>query len=445
MPIPFRIPLLAALLTVTAVTGAPHRICAQDAPPPLSLSETVAAALAADLAVKSAGAGQEAARAARDGQKTQFLPSFSTGYRYTRFYEKKDISFFGVTIPTRAKHEYAWSASVTQPLFTGFALLNSYRISELGLDLATVNKSLTRQNVILEAKKAYFNVLRAEKLVSVAQEAVTLLEAFGKVARDFHEVGMSPQNEVLKADVELANTRQELTAAQNALDLARSGFNTLLRRPMGAPVRLVDVRDHTPLDRSFDQCLAEALANRQEIAAADLEVDIGERELALSRKDYYPTVNLQGNLYQLGADPDLKGDEGISDASSWEVMVAARWDFWQWGRTQHGVREKTGRLNQARYRRQDLEDRIRLDVQQAFLRAREAEENIETVRTAIEQARENYRISEERYKEHMATSTDVLDARTLLSRTLTNYYGALYDFNIAKATLDRAVGRETAE
>ncbi len=63
------------------------------------------------------------------------------------------------------------------------------------------------------------------------------------------------------------------------------------------------------------------------------------------------------------------------------------------------------------------------------------------VKKAIEQARENFRISEERYKEQMDTSTDVLDAQTLLSRTMTNYYNALYDFKISKAYLYWAMGR----
>ena len=225
------------------------------------------------------------------------------------------------------KNKYAWSASVSQPVFTGFSLLNSFRIAELGLDLAGAQENIVRQDVILAAKGAYFNVLKAEKLVSVAQEAVTLLTAFRKVAKDFHEVGMTPLNELLKADVELANTRHELTVASNNLALARSNFNTLLRRPLHDPVRVEDVLDYTALDLSVDQCLAEAQANRQEIVAADLEVDIGEKNLELARKDYYPKVNLQGSYYQLGTDPDVSGGDGVSDPSSWEIVASANLGF----------------------------------------------------------------------------------------------------------------------
>ncbi|MBI9085063.1 MAG: TolC family protein [Desulfobacterales bacterium] len=433
---------LAIIVMVAGLWGAPASLWAQATPDTLTLSATVEAALGANLDLKSAEEGVRSAQAARDAQKTYFYPAFNTAYQYTRFYEKKTSAFLGTTVP---KNEYVWSASVTQPVFTGFALLNRYRMAELGLDLAGVMKQIARQDVILAAKRAYFAVLKAEKLVSVAQEAVTLLTAFRKVAKDFHEVGMTPLNELLKADVELANTRQELTVAQNNLALARSNFNTLLRRPLHDPVRVEDVLDHAPLGLTVDRCLAEALENRREIAASELEVGIGEKDLALARKDYYPKVSLGGNYYRLGTDPDVNGGDGISDPDSWEIVASASWDFWQWGRTGHGVREKAGRLNQARYRRQDIEDQIRLSVEQAFLKTREAETNIEMVRTAIGQARENYRINEEQYKEQVATSTDVLNARTLLSKTMTNYYNALYDFKTAKASLYRAMGRESAE
>jgi len=90
-------------------------------------------------------------------------------------------------------------------------------------------------------------------------------------------------------------------------------------------------------------------------------------------------------------------------------------------------------------------DRIRLEVKETFIRTREAEENIKTVEKAIEQAKENYRINQERYKEQVATNTDVLIAQTLLTQTMTSYYNALYDYQLSKASLFRAMGREEIE
>ena len=96
-------------------------------------------------------------------------------------------------------------------------------------------------------------------------------------------------------------------------------------------------------------------------------------------------------------------------------------------------------------KRSKAEDGIRFSVTQAYLTMQTAEKNITTIETAIGQARENVRINEERYKEQVATSTDVLTAQTLLFRTMNNYYRALYDFQIARASLYREMGRDYFE
>jgi outer membrane protein len=141
----------------------------------------------------------------------------------------------------------------------------------------------------------------------------------------------------------------------------------------------------------------------------------------------------------------VDGGTGIGDSKFWDVQATATWDFWEWGRTRYGVKERLSRLSQAKLRKEQILDNIELEVKQAFLRTKESENNIVTIEKAIEQAKENLRITEERYKEQVSTTTDVLVAQTLFTQTMTNYYNALYDFKIAKAILYRAVGQEVME
>ena len=103
------------------------------------------------------------------------------------------------------------------------------------------------------------------------------------------------------------------------------------------------------------------------------------------------------------------------------------------------------RLTQSKTNKQQVLLNIKLEVEQAYLKTKESEQNILTIEKAVEQAKENLRITEERYKEQVSTSTDVLIAQTLLTQTMTNYYNALYDFKIAKAVLYRAIGQEVWE
>ena len=422
---------------------------AEESAEPLSLKNTIKKAIDANLNLKTSQEEVKAAEETRKSSITQFFPTLSTSYDYLHRNKELTQELTGIAggppFVVRPDNEYTFVTSFNQPIFAGFSIINQYRIADLGLDAAEFNEKVTRQDVILDAKNAYFSVLKALKLLGVSKQRVAQIAAQKDVAENFYEVGMSPLNDLLESQASLANARQDFIVAQNNLAISKSQFNIVLRRPVNAPVELEDILDYEPFVQDFDYCLKTAKENRLEIPVADLEVEIAEKEVNLARKNYFPSVNLRGRYTRAGDDYKVSGGEGISDSASWDLQAVAEWDFWEWGRTNFGVREKLHRLSQAQYRRSQVLDSIELEVKTAYLRTKESEENIITVEKAIEQAKENFRINQERFKEQVATTTDVLDAQTLLTDTLTNYFNALYDFKISKAALFRSMGQEVME
>jgi outer membrane protein TolC len=406
-----------------------------------TLKQTIESALKANLGLKSFKEETAAALAVKKARRTQFFPTFSASYGYNRFDAETVTSGF-TAVP---KEEYRFVTSFSQPIFTGFSLLRQYDIANLGLDRAKVRERLKRQDIILDAKNAYFQLLQTQKLHDIAQKTVVQIRAQKEVADNFYQVGMTPLNDLLQAQVELANAKQELIVAKNNLDNAESNYNTLLRRPINTPVVLKDILDYSPFEETLEYCLLQAEKNRFEIRIADMEIEIAQKELDLTKKDYYPSIDLKGNYFKHGTEWEVDGGEGIYDPSGWNIEAVAKWNFWEWGRTSYGVKEKHSRLSQAQLNKKEILDNIHLEVKTAYLRTQEAERAIQTVEKAIEQAKENFRINQERYKEQISTQTDVLIAQTLLSRTMTNYYNALYAFKISKATLYRAIGQEVLE
>jgi len=415
-----------------------------------NLRQTIEAALEANLELKRSKDEIDAATANKNARTTEFLPTLNARYGYIRrdgpTKQALGVPGVGVTdVLINPEDEYNFVTSFSQPIFTGFALYNRYKIADLGLDVAEYAERLTRQNVILDAKNAYYSILKAQKLLDVADETVKLISAQKDVAENMYQVGMSPLNDLLQIQVQLANANQSQISAQNNLDIAKSQFNTLLLRPVTSPVSVVDILDYAPLEYDIDYCLALAEELRLEIEVADLEVQIAEKDYKLTQRDFFPTVNLTGTWTHRGTDWDVDGGLGISDKEFWDIRATATWDFWRWGRTRYGVKEKLSRLSQAKLRKQEVLVNIDLEVKQAYLKTQEAQNNILAIEKAIEQAKENLRITEERYKEQVSTTTDVLVAQTLFTETMTKYYNALYDFKIAKAFLYRALGQEILE
>jgi len=419
--------------------------------PPVALSETLAEtmtlsqaieiAMTADLSLKSSREGIAAADEAKKAQRTQFFPAWGVSYEYNYNDEGQSIS----PVLNFARTEVTLATTLTQPIFTGFALENRYKLTGLALNRSEVQEKLVRQDVSLRVKQAYFNLLKFRKLLLVAQKTVEQIEAQKNVAENFYQVGMTPMNDLLQAQVELANASQALTVAGNNLEIARSNFNTILRRPIGEPVNLEDIIDYTPFMYDLEYCQEEAKNNRLETTIADLEIEMATKEIELARVNYYPTVNFRGTYFRVGDEWNAKGGEAVFNPDGWNIAATASWSIWEWGKTRHGVNEKRRRFSQVKYNKENIVDRIRLEVKETFIRTREAEENIKTVEKAIEQAKENYRINQERYKEQVATNTDVLIAQTLLTQTMTSYYNALYDYQLSKASLFRAMGREEIE
>jgi len=410
-----------------------------------TLRESVEEALENNWNVKAKEERINEAEAVKEQARADFLPKFSTTYSYTRLNEdtySAPVAFGPFTIPgypTSLEDNYQWKATITQPVFTGFALLSQYELGKLGIDEAELELELEKLDLALRVKRAYFGVLEADRGVEVAEKAVQSLKSHVKVARSFYDVGMIPINDLLKAEVELSNAEYDFMKARNAARIARASFNIALARSIDAPVTLEDIQDYRPEMGEFTNYVTEALENRPEIAALEVRLDQTEQSRRLARSDYMPDISLQYDYIKEGDEFDLNGSP-VHEGNRWQVMGVLSWTFFEWGKTRSAVREVDSVRLQLLQTRSALEDQIRLEIKQAYLDLDEAEKNIPTTTKAVEQAEENLRVSRERYKAQVATSTEVLDAQTLLTRALTNYYSALYSHHLARARLERALG-----
>jgi outer membrane protein len=334
---------------------------------------------------------------------------------------------------------YQWTWFLRQPLFTGFALLSNYRLAELGIDQSQLEMDLEKLDLVLRVKEAYFNILGADKAVEVAQTTVESLTQTVKVGRSFFEVGMIPVNDVLKAEVELANAVQSLVRARNLAQTTRSTFNTVLVRPVNDPVEVEDILVFKPETGDFDAYVKLALDNRPEIKILDVSLLQADQQIRLARSKFYPEVGLTYQYISQGDSASVSGSPYV-DANHWEALVVANWTFFEWGKTYYSSREKESLKRQIQETKSDVEDGIRLQVKQSMLDLDSSAKNIPVTQKGIESGEENLRVNAERYKAQVSTITDLLDAQTLLARARLDYYRALYDHNQAKARLDRALG-----
>ena len=415
---------------------------------PLTLEDSVAIALKNSLIINIAKEGAKGAQAKKREAMTGFLPKFKTSYSYTRVNEEPGFYFPGIagtiSIPasymtTGTINNHNWIIEASQPLFAGGGILANYQASKAGEDIALVEETAKSLDVVLDVKVAYYNILRAQRLRETARQSVEMLNAHRDVAYNIFMVGLIPKNDLLQSEVQLANGKQTLVKAQNAVELAKSSLNTLLKRNLLSPLEVVDILDYKPVNQSYEDCLENARQLRPELKITELKARQAGYMVRQAQSEFFPAVSLVGNYARFGDTMALSGTE-YKKRESWQVMAVASWNFWEWGKTKFRVDAGRALENQAIDQAKELNDQVALEIKNAYIILQESESQIAVSQKVIEQAQENFRISEARYKERVARSTEVLDAQTLLTKAKSEYANALADYNIAYARLQRAMG-----
>lgn len=426
----------------------PAELRAENSENRLSLPESIHIALEKSPSIRSAQESYKGSNYERKAARTDFFPKLGTEFGYTRFNEdphmktsEADQIVYPTDFKTGRKDRYQWNTYLKQPIFTGGALKSSYQIAKLNMDLAKENLSRTRQDIILQVKTAFFNILKAEKIKEVAIQAVEQVKSHVDVSQAFYEEEMIPKNELLEAQVRNAQVKQNLIRADNGVQVAKSYFNIVLRRNVNEPVDVEDILEYHSEAFSLEECMMESKEKRPEIREALINLERSQKAVSLSKSRYYPTLSLVADYQKMGDEVDLRGNP-YEDSETWMVSTILSWDVWEWGKKHYQVSASKTKVSQAEQQLKQVEDIVALEVKEAWLNYREAEKNIFVAKTAIEQAQENFRLNQERFNEQMATTTDVLDAQTLLTEAQNNYYNALSDYHIAKARLEWAMGRE---
>lgn len=414
-----------------------------------SLEESIQLAFKESPSLKVAREAISMAELKKKQTQTGFLPKLSAQYSYT-YIDKvptatipaQDYGLFKTpesTLTMGTQNNYAFYLTLEQPVFTGMALTRTYELAGLGLGVSRIKFEQEKIALAYKVKEAYWNILRARKILAVAEQTVFQITDHVRVAKEFYDVGLVPLNDLLKSEVQLADARQNLVRAENSVLLARSNLNSLLRISLESETEVKDILNFQPYPQGLEACQVEALQKRPEIKEIETQIEMARKNIQLAQSEYYPQVVLQGRYIKQGDTTSVSGSPYV-EADNWDVTAALKWNFWEWGRTRYLVQEKTLQVAQVKESLTQVKDLISLEVKEAFLSLREAEKNIAVAEKSIVQAEENFRISQVRYREQATTSLEVLDAQTLLAQAKNNLYQALYAYNLSHSRLLRAMG-----
>jgi outer membrane protein len=411
----------------------------------LSLDESIQIGLQNSELIHSSKMKVNYAEARLSEVNTYRLPSLKLNASYTRLSEIEPFILttpFGVfDISPSIVNNYNIKLSLQQPLFTGFKLASSSNIAEYSYEAQKQDYTRDKQQLVLDIKKAYWNLFKVVKVKSAVDENVNLVEAHLTDVKNFFDQGLSTKNDVLKVQVQLAEARLRQIDAKNGVELAKSNLNNVIGLPLSTDVVVqsdVSVNDDSVPD--LELLIEDALKNRPEMKAMDFKLKAGESGITLAESDWYPQVYLTGDYYYSKPNQRIFPLEDKFNGT-WDIGVGLSWDIWNWFSTSDRTKQAEAQYEQVKDGYKSLKDGITLEVTQNYLNLLKAKEKIITARQSVHQAEENYRVTDETFKNGLALNSDLLDAEFALMQAKTNYIQSLADYELAKASLEKSIGK----
>lgn len=339
-----------------------------------------------------------------------------------------------IVLEVGERDNYFANVTVTQPIWVGGKVGAALAGAKLYSKYAQHNFQNAEQMVIYGTKLAFYGVLLAEESVKVAEESFELSQKHLERVQKFYEQGLVSRFDLLRAEVNVANTEPKVISAINSLDLAINKFKSTIGLDLEEEVELKGDLAFDPYEIDYDAALDLALENRQDWKALDYQIAGQEKLVRIRKGDYYPIIALMGK-YE-GSQSGLKEDSAWSKELSATLALSWSWEYGIRGR----VRQEKARYAQLNIQKRQMKDDIELAVKEAILSLEEAKEILMSQSKTVGQAEESYHIAEVRYENGTGTELEVSDARLALNLAKMNYIKALFDYSVAKTTLQKVTG-----
>jgi outer membrane protein TolC len=325
-----------------------------------------------------------------------------------------------------------------QTLFDAGATSNLVRSIRHNTTAQDYEVKRTAFDIVLGVKSAFYDVLKKRDLLVVSKTALTTAEKHLEQSKALYKEGLAPRSDVIKSEVQVSNARLDVIKAENALLSAKANLATAMGQPVTTDFD-VTARDEGLIALpSLKQAIAVAYDQRPELKGSHARIESAKASVDQAKSGLYPNLSLDASY-------GWQNSEFFPNEKKWSVGLTIGIPIFEQITAKSKISQATANLAGLKATEIQTMRNIELDVQQAWLSLKEAMERLDVTKKTLEQAEEDMRVSEGRYKEGMGNILEVIDAQTALTQARTNNVVALYDIENARAKLDRAIGKETME
>ena len=401
----------------------------------LSLDDCVRKALENNPQIRSAFNNSEVYKTKIGQAWANYFPTFNLSSGYTR------NRFFALNFPVPEKYyNYfnAMNANVSLLLFDFGKTKATADMSKRIYESTLANLDETINTIIFDVKEAYYALLHAIEKQNVYADSVKSYELQLKQAEAFYLIGTKPKIDVTMAQYNLGNAQLGYIKASNEVRLAMAQLNNAMGVPDEKDYKILDKLDMRKYDYDFDMLLEKAYETRPELIAYRKKAKASEMMVRMSKRAFLPDVEGVGQ-YQVG------GGAHFGDEYGW--TIGAQFTY---ANTNLMLLKKQIDEAKATHKKDvaDLniaEQNIHLQVKQAVINLKNAEESIPVTALSLKHAQEQYRLASGRYKAGVGDAIELKDSEVTYRNARLDYLAALLQYNVSVADLERVVGTRLQE
>lgn len=334
---------------------------------------------------------------------------------------------------TEASNYYIYRFTLNQLIYDFGKTPSQVAGSRASFKQAGENLANTRQTVALDTRTAYYGYLSSLKALKVAEVNVHQNQELLKQAQGFYQVGLRAKIDVTKAEANLFDAEAALIKAKNLVDVSRVTLMTVLGLKTWPYSTVEDILEVESKLQPLDDLKAQALNQRPEILRNKYQQEGDQASIRVARAGYYPALNSTASYGWQGPDYPL--------TESWWLGATMNFPLFQGLATTHSLRQAKANLRANQANAEVLTLEVTKEVEQSYLDVKSAREVIRATKKAREAAEENLRLAWGRYKSGVGNIIEVTDAQVQFAQADLNYVRALYDYKVAEAKLDKAVGK----
>jgi outer membrane protein TolC len=402
----------------------------------LTLDDAVQRGLQANLGLLLSGVQTANARGQRLQQLQDLLPDIDGNIKEALV--ESDLAAQGLRIPgfPTIIGPFGYTDARVNLNWTVFSLKNyrAYTASKHNFAASQLSAEDSRQLVILTVGNAYLKILADQAQAESTEAEVKTSQASLDQATNFHTAGTAPQLDQLRAQVDTQSLQQQLISARNQIEKDKLALARTIGLPMEQKFELADEVPYAAFDQPDVQvAIKQALTNRKDRqASAELTAGaIDQRKAATD--DRLPTVKAEADYGDIGV--NVRHSHGTGDATGTLTIP-----IFKEAQYRGEAQIAQSQLDQQRDQQSDLDAQIEADVRDALLDIASSQQQVEVAHSNVELSNEVLSEAQQRYAAGVSDNLAVSDAQQSVAQANSQYVNSLYQHNVAKLNLARAMG-----